>query len=127
MRGRYGTDQLNKFILFLSIVLLIVSLFVRVRYVNTVFWAAALVLIVISYVRMFSRNLPRRYAENVKFLHATSGIRKFFRVKMLAFAQRKQYKFYRCPSCGQEVRVPRGRGHIRITCPKCRAEFERTT
>jgi len=127
MRGRYGTDQLNRFLLFCSIGCLLVSLFVRVRYVNTVFWVAAVAMLVFTYVRMFSRNLPRRYAENVKFLHATAGIRKFFRVKRLAFRQRKEYKFFTCPSCGQEVRVPRGRGHIRITCPKCRAEFEKTT
>ena len=33
------------------------------------------------------------------------------------------YSYFRCPQCGQQLRVPRGRGKISITCPKCGHQF----
>ena len=39
------------------------------------------------------------------------------------WAQRSTYRFFKCPQCKQTVRVPKGRGKICITCPKCKTEF----
>ena len=75
------------------------------------------------YFRMFSRNLAKRHAENQKFLNfryeRTVGWNRFKK----RTAQRKDYRFFKCPSCKQRVRVPRGHGKIEITCPKCRTCF----
>ena len=123
MMGRNGTDNLNKFLLGLTLVILIVSLFVRVN----ILYFIGLALLIWTYFRMLSKNISARSAENERYLRMTSGISGFFRQKKLHFQQRKIYCFYKCPSCGQEVRVPKGKGRIRITCPKCRTEFEKTT
>jgi transcription elongation factor Elf1 len=74
---------------------------------------------------MFSRNIPKRYAEDQKFLSVTGGVRKFFRIRKKRFEDRGEYRHFTCPKCGQDVRVPKGKGHVRITCPKCRTSFEK--
>ena len=55
------------------------------------------------------------------------GVRRLGAVKWNAAKarqeQKKIYRFYKCPQCRQRVRVPKGKGRICITCPKCRAEF----
>ena len=77
------------------------------------------------YFRVFSRNVNKRYAENQKFLNARYEWTIKAERRKKRFAQRKQYKFFKCPMCKQEVRVPRGHGKICITCPKCREQFVR--
>lgn len=41
--------------------------------------------------------------------------------------QRKTHRFFKCPECGVTVRVPKGKGKIKITCPKCKNAFVRNT
>lgn len=123
MMGRYGTDSLNKCLLGVSMLLLIISLFIG----RTLLYTVALALLIYSYFRMFSRNTAARMAENDKYLRVTERVRRLFRVNKLRFEQRGAYRFFKCPGCGQQVRVPKGRGRIMITCPKCRVSFEKTS
>lgn len=123
MAGRYGSDQLNKFLFIVILVILIASFFVGRGWLYFI----GLGLLIYAYYRMLSRNIAARYKENEGYLRLSGKVRNFFAVKKSHFSQRKNYRFYRCPKCGQQVRVPKGKGHIRITCPKCRAEFDKTT
>ena len=102
MQGRYGADHFCRFLSGVTMVLLVISLFSRHR----IWFLAALLVLIYSYFRMFSRNIPKRYAEEQKYL-----------------AQKKTHHIYKCPSCGQKIRVPRGHGRIEIRCPKCSATF----
>lgn len=119
MLGRYGFDDLSKIHLGIAIILMVLSMFVR----NSIFYILSLLMLVYVYVRAFSRNISKRQQENQKYLN--------FRyqrvVKWDAFkkrqAQKKTHRFYKCPQCRQTVRVPKGRGKICITCPKCKTEF----
>lgn len=121
MIGRYGTDQLSRTMLIVALIaILVASLGFKG---SRIVYYIAVILLFGSYFRMFSRNISKRYAENQKFLAKTAGIRNYFRVQKSRFAQRKVYRFYHCPQCNQTVRVPRGRGRIAITCPKCKLEF----
>ena len=65
----------------------------------------------------------KRYAENQLYLKYTAGIRKKISAIRYGFSQRKHYHIYKCPSCGQKIRIPRGKGKIEIRCPKCNAHF----
>ncbi len=124
MYGRYGgRDQLNRFLWILIVILIFVTAFTRIPYFNYL----ALLLLVFSYYRMMSRNIAKRYAENQKYLKFTSKIRGKFFFSKQHFAQRKYYAFYRCKNCKQKVRVPKGKGRIQITCPKCKSQFIKTT
>ena len=117
--GRYGMDSLNKLIFIVTLILLAVMWFWPNRVVGLIFW----ILLLFGYFRCFSRNISARYAENRKYLQLTAKPRAFFRKRKSRFAQRKIYKFFKCPQCRQQLRVPRGRGKIEITCPKCHTEF----
>lgn len=119
MVGRHGADEFGRFLSTLALVLLIVSLFTKW---GLLYWCG-LGLIVYSYFRMFSRNIPKRYTENQKFLNLRyKTIAKWNLTKKHA-AESRTYRFFKCPQCKQKVRVPKGRGKICITCPKCRTEF----
>ena len=119
MAGRYGVDELSKFLNIVLLVLLVLSIFIR----SGILYLLALGILIYSYFRMFSRNISKRYEENQKFVNFRyRNVVKWNNFKK-RFAQRKEYRFYRCPQCKQTVRVPRGRGKICITCPKCRTEF----
>ncbi len=119
MAGRYGVDELSKFLNIVLLVLLILSIFIR----SGILYLLALGILIYSYFRMFSKNISKRYEENQKFVNFRyRSVVKWNNFKK-RFAQRKEYRFYHCPQCKQTVRVPRGRGKICITCPKCRTEF----
>ena len=119
MQGRNGVDQLGKTLNTVTLVLLIISMFTR----WTILYVIALVLMVYTYFRIFSKNIPKRYAENQKFCNWRYDMAIKKNKKRQEWEQRKIYRFFRCPMCKQKVRVPKGRGKICITCPKCRQEF----
>lgn len=118
MIGRYGSDGLNRTLSIASMVFLIIGMFGP-----RIFYWAAVVLLVVCYFRMFSYNREKRYAENLAYYQATQKARTQWNHCKARFAGRKYYHYYRCPRCRQQLRVPRGRGKIEITCPKCRAQF----
>ncbi|MBQ0059112.1 MAG: hypothetical protein KBS83_04020, partial [Lachnospiraceae bacterium] len=87
----------------------------------------ALILVFYTLFRSMSRNIYARRAEDDRFQHLIGRFRKMFRVEKKRMRDRKYYRYFRCSSCGQHVRVPKGRGHVVVTCPKCRHSFEKTT
>lgn len=119
MMGRYGADQLGQLLLGCSVVLLLISLFTRLD----IFYILALGLMGYEYYRMMSKQVERRFAENQKYLNWRYQLVVKWNRKKKHFKQRKVYHFYKCPSCKQKVRVPKGKGKICITCPKCKTEF----
>ena len=121
MAGRYGADQLSRFLLGVVVVCLVVNLFTRWQ----ALYLASLVVLGVCYFRMFSKNYAKRSAENQRYLEATGNVRGWFTKRRNRIAQSKDYHIYKCPSCGQKIRIPRGKGRICITCPKCGREFEK--
>lgn len=119
MQGRYGTDHLNRFIIGFSMTVLLISIITGWR----IFYSIGLILMVISYFRLFSRNIANRYQENQKYLAIKNRFLSMFKGRGAHLKQQKTYRFFKCPSCKQKVRVPRGKGKIEISCPKCKAKF----
>ncbi|WP_205051810.1 hypothetical protein [Peptoniphilus gorbachii] len=119
MIGRYGQDELGKFILSLALILLIINLFVKTAALS----AAALVLIIYSYYRIFSRDVRARYAENKKFLTSLDPLRRKFFSSKNKYDNRKLYKYIKCPKCKFEMKAPKNKGKIRVTCKKCGEKF----
>ena len=69
MMGRYGTDDYSKFLLGSAVALMVLNLFLRIGLLNTV----VMVLLIYVYIRMFSKNIQKRYEENQKYLHILTG------------------------------------------------------
>ena len=122
MQGRYGVDQLSKFLLILGLVVVVISALFNSR-VSLILYILGWVLVIYCYFRVFSRNIPKRYAENQAFLAKTYKIRMFFQKQKNIWQQRKTHHIYTCPSCKQKIRIPKGKGKIEVRCPKCGATF----
>ena len=112
MIGRYGTDGLNQFLSMSSIVMLLVSLLTRVSLFT---WLGA-ALLILCYYRSLSRNISKSTEENYRFYSLKDRFNNKFRSLKEQWANR-------CPQCRQKLRVPRGRGRIQISCPRCGTQF----
>ena len=113
MEGRYGNDKLNNAILGIAMVFVILALFIRNPLINLITHGIAYVLMFWVIFRSLSRNTYKRYQENRKYLQI------FGRLKD------RDHRYFDCPKCRQMVRVPRGKGKIAITCPRCKEKFVR--
>lgn len=120
MAGRNGSDELGICVAVVALLLLLVNIFVH----SIILSVFALLLIGYSCWRLFSRNVEARETENVVFCDFVSPILPWFRNPAAATKEFHDFKHLACPECGQRVRVPRKKGKIRITCPKCQAKFE---
>lgn len=135
MRGRYGGDSLNTALSICSLVCFIAAMVVYASaktkaglIVSCVMYAAAMAFVVLTAFRTFSKNLHKRRAEYEWFRsHILAPAAKRSNTMRTKRAQRATHKFFRCPGCRQLVRVPRGKGKIKITCPKCGKVFIKKT
>ena len=115
MYGRYGTDRLNTVVLGIGLVACLIGMFVSSP-------IPSLLLTLISYAcmfwalfRTFSRNTYKRYQENRRFS------------QLLEQLKDRNNRYFSCPKCHQSVRVPKGKGKIAITCPRCKERVIKTT
>lgn len=121
MMGRYGSDQFNMFLLILAIVLMILNLFfIRNTFLSTIVW----LILIYSLFRTYSRNIYKRKVENDKYLSLIQPIQKRINI-IKKNREDHEHKYFLCPECKQTVRVPKGRGKITITCPKCNHKFDK--
>ncbi|MBO5197451.1 MAG: hypothetical protein J6B85_02905 [Lachnospiraceae bacterium] len=119
MSGRYGVDELSRACLTAALICIVLSLFVA----GGILSLLSMILLVICYVRMFSRNRTARMRENQKYLELTAPVRRWMDQQRRDRVTRKTHHIYKCPGCGQRIRIPKGKGKICVTCPKCRREF----
>ena len=119
MYGRYGNDQLNLFLIGLYLLLYLVSLFTRFD----LFYLAGFALLAWALFRLLSHNIERRRSENARFLHTVNPLLGWLRLRR-TIRRDKEHVYFKCPNCGQQLRVPRGRGNITVTCRSCGASFQ---
>lgn len=115
MMGRYGTDKLNLAILMAGLAACFLAMLIPVAGLRLLLTALSYILMIWAIFRTLSRNTYKRYRENRRFLML------FDRLKD------REHRYFVCPRCRQPVRVPRGKGKIAISCPKCREKFIRKT
>lgn len=121
MVGRYGSDELNFFLLIVYIIVSVIGSAANLGWLSII----SLVLIILTFFRIFSKNIEKRRGENTKFLQIIWEIKNIFRGKGAKRQAKKnikndkEHKYFKCKSCGAISRVPRGKGKIEITCPKC--------
>ena len=124
MAGRNGNDALNRFLIVMALVLMLFSFFVPAA-ISRILYFLFLAALIYAYYRMLSRNLYKRQAENAWYWNKRNQFLGSFRLLKERWVQRKDYRFFSCPSCHTTLRVPRGRGKIKIVCRKCGNSFVR--
>lgn len=128
MTGRYGSDNFGRFLCILSIILLVISIIVGGSTIaGMILWGAALLILIYAYFRMFSRKVNKRFSENYMYLKIRNKITSPFKKAISRSKQKKTHRFFKCPGCKTTVRVPKGKGTIKITCPKCGTKFVKKT
>jgi len=126
MAGRYGGDQLNRFVAVSGCVLILVGFFVG-GVVSLLLYFVSLAGLVWSYYRMFSRNFDKRRQENARYIRFKQRMNSDVRLNKERWSQRRDYKFFTCPACHTTLRVPKGKGKINIVCRKCGNSFQGKT
>jgi len=119
MVGRYGQDEFGQFLFIVALV----SMLLSVLFGGSVWYTISLLLLVFGYYRILSKNHAKRYQENSKYLFYYNKSKAFIKRKEYQLKQYRHYHIYRCPTCKQKIRIPRGKGKISISCPKCKTEF----
>ena len=115
MQGRYGSDKLNMAILWVGVGACVLSWILPFALVKMALCLISYILMIWAIFRAFSRNIYKRYQENRKYLRFIERLKD------------KEHRHFDCPRCRQPVRVPRGKGKIAITCPKCKEKFIKKT
>ena len=121
--GRHGSDALSFALMILFIILSILGQLLR----WPVLYFLAYIPLILCFYRMLSRNHERRYRENEAFLKFWRPICHWFSVRKNRAMDSKTHRYYKCPQCKQTLRVPRGKGKIEISCPKCGKTFVKKT
>ena len=129
MEGRYGADELNRFLTVCGWVLLLIGFVLSgidnkvTLIVGSVLVTLSWALLIYSLFRTFSKRTQERASENYKYFVCKNKVLGWFRRLKARWQDRKTHRYFRCPQCRATVRVPKGKGKIRITCPKCRHQF----
>ena len=126
LTGRNGPDALSMAASLSACFLLIVAMFVG-GVVSSILWLLAFICLIFCYFRIFSRNVAKRRAENQRFLTRIAPLTQLKARYQEKKRQKNLYCFFQCPQCGTVLRVPKGKGHIRITCKCCGHVFERNS
>ena len=119
MAGRNGIDDLGKALNILVFALMVGGMLLPQLS------SLGIALFVVGYFRIFSRDTYKRSQENAWYLSKKNMVTKWFTIRILRFKNRKMYLYFKCPSCGQDLRVPKGKGDVIITCPICKTEIKK--
>ena len=123
MIGRYGTDELSRAMSVAAMIGLVLSCLPKLKFL----YIPTLILVIWVMVRTYSRNIQKRYAERAVYLRITAKIRGWFSVRKRMWRERKSHRYYRCKQCSTMLRVPKRKGKIVITCPKCHGQITKRT
>ena len=114
-KGRYGADEFSKFLL----VLTLISLILKMIFDNNLFYIIALISIIYANYRILSKNIYKRQAENKAYLSYKNKILGTITWTWLSIFGKAGYRYFKCEQCGQQLKVPKKKGKIRVTCPSC--------
>ena len=124
---RHGQDALNNFLFVVYIIILlltfiIVNVYSRNAYAD-ILRMISFAILLIAILRFYSPKSTRRRQENVAYLNIKNKIVSKFRRQ----PSNDPYRYFSCPKCKQNVRIPKGRGKVEIACPKCGHRFDKKT
>ncbi len=126
MYGRYGSDALSLFLFVIGLVFYLLGLLLPMKLLSTLFSLLGFAAMALTVLRMWSRDYTRRREENDRFVQFITPVVENIQRKR-AQMRDKDHAYFRCPSCGQTLRVPKGKNRISITCRNCGTVFQKKT
>lgn len=116
MYGRYKGDEFNRFLMIIYFIFWILSIFPYLHFLQIV---NTLILIFVLY-RSFSKNIYARQNELNNYLKIKNKIKAYFNFNKEKRQNKKTYLYFKCANCKANLRVPKNKGKIEVTCPKCK-------
>lgn len=126
MYGRYGSDELTRALTVFALLLLVISMLMGSG-ARSFMLVLVLAILIYSNYRTFSKNMAARRKENEKYMRLQNKVTDWWKLRRDMWKQRRDFKFFKCPSCRAVMRVPKDKGKIRIICKKCGTAFEKKT
>ncbi|MBR4051167.1 MAG: hypothetical protein IKK09_11770 [Clostridia bacterium] len=123
MMGRYGPDELTAAIVILGCVFTFLSNFRPLRFMYFI----GMLVMAVAIWRTLSKNIDARTRERMWFLRVIEKPKAEFKLLSNKIRDRKTHRYFKCKNCGASLRVPKGRGKISVTCPKCRVKTQKKT
>ena len=118
MMGRYGVDQFSRFLMWTTLIIMVLGIFT-----HPIVYYIGFAGMIYMYFRIFSKNWTKRSAENQWYLRKSYAVRTWFDKKKKLWKLKKTHKIFKCPTCKQKIKVPKGKGKIEIRCTKCDTKF----
>lgn len=119
-QGRYGIDELYKFLFILFWIIAILSIFIR----NPIIYLLEILICVFMFYRSLSRNIYKRQSENMRYLKMRDKVKGKITLQKRKWSERKTHIYRKCPNCKAEIRLPKKKGKHVCTCPRCKKDFE---
>jgi len=119
MNGRYGFDQFGRDLIWLGLFLTLIATFTR----NGLLAILSYVPIIYALYRVFSKDIEKRTREYLRYHEMFQKVKVKIKNYKLLLIGTKSHKYFRCKNCRQIIRIPRGKGKVSISCPRCRTEF----
>ncbi|MBR5804581.1 MAG: hypothetical protein IKY03_00425 [Clostridia bacterium] len=123
MQGRYGADELSRFMTVAGVVLMVLSVFRKLSFL----WFPAMAILIWSLFRVYSKNTDRRLAERNWYLGVKSKAVGYVSLLKKRWRDRKTHVYFKCPDCKKILRVPKGKGTLKVRCPQCGREIIKKT
>lgn len=120
MQGRYGPDELYRFMLIICLIIIIVNMFVD----SIILRILELIIFGLALYRFLSKKKNKRSRENRTFLNTRDKIKDFFTYQKKKYKDRNTHMYKKCPKCGQKMRLPLKKGKHTVKCPSCKERFE---
>ena len=120
MVGRYGIDRLYHFLLAICFILIVINLFANSLIISILESA----LFIYTIYRVMSRNIYKRQQENEKFIKFIDKPKKFFNLQKCKVRDRETHVYRKCPSCKNNLRLPKEKGKHTVVCPCCKNRFD---
>ena len=127
MYGRYGFDELSKFLWIVSLVLLVAAMLPFPFFIPFFLYVLGITLFIYVLIRTFSRKHEKRRRERAWYLRRTARFRNAKALRKSKKRDRKTHVYFKCKHCKNVLRVPRGKGAIVVTCPICKQRIEKNT
>ena len=131
MVGRYGNDQFTLFLSIAGTILYCFGSFLRwFRSIYVIAMVVCLVGVLMIYYGVFrtlSKNYEKRRKELNWYLVWSEKPKAYIKLLMNQIRDHKTHRYFKCKSCKTIMRVPKGKGKIEITCPKCRMKVIKKT
>ena len=120
MQGRYGPDELYKFMLIICLIIIIVNMFVD----SVILRILELIIFILALYRFLSKKKSKRSKENRIYLNTKDKIKSFFTYQKKKYQDRNTHMYKKCPKCKQKIRLPLKKGKHTVKCPSCKERFE---